>query len=252
MATATLTLIGMYNYDDSLFENMSLPSGISSTMTRSAILARSGEFEVLYPDLDFMKQMIGFVASKWNRTFQKWYDALQLSYDPIYNYDRFEEWTDNGTDTGTVKNDGSNTGTVTDSGSNTGTVKTEQDTSSNENSSGNGQTDTFVNAYNNNALVEDGQSKSTQSASATTTGNNDTTETRNLASGNTRTDNLQNSNMETRNLASSGKHSGHMYGNIGVTTSQQMLQSELDIAEWNLYEHIADVFVRELCIPVYG
>ena len=40
-------------------------------------------------------------------------------------------------------------------------------------------------------------------------------------------------------------------GNIGVTTSQQMLQSELDIATWNLYEHIADLFVTEFCIMVY-
>ena len=40
-------------------------------------------------------------------------------------------------------------------------------------------------------------------------------------------------------------------GNIGVTTSQQMLQSELDIARWNLYEHIADLFCSEFCIMVY-
>ena len=40
-------------------------------------------------------------------------------------------------------------------------------------------------------------------------------------------------------------------GNIGVTTSQQMLQSEFDIARWNMYEHIADLFCQEFCIMVY-
>lgn len=272
MATATMTLIGMYNFDNTLFNKMSLPTGINATMTRSAILARSGEFETIYPDLEFNREMIGFISSKWYDTFEKWYKALQIKYDPLYNYDRYEEWTDSGTDTGTVKRSGSNTGTVTDRGtntgtvtdrgSNTGTVNTENSTSSKESSSGNGQTDTFVNAYNDNTLVEDGQSKSTQSASSEGSGTNNTEVTNNLSNSNTRTDNLSNSSTktnnlkntddETRNLATSGKHSGHMYGNIGVTTSQQMLQAELDIAEWNLYEHIADIFVRELCIPVYG
>lgn len=46
-------------------------------------------------------------------------------------------------------------------------------------------------------------------------------------------------------------HTGHLYGNIGVTTSQQMLQSELDIAKWNLYDNIADIFINEFCIQVY-
>ena len=44
---------------------------------------------------------------------------------------------------------------------------------------------------------------------------------------------------------------GRAYGNIGVTTSQQMLREELSVAEWNLYDHIADVFLSEYVIPVY-
>lgn len=46
-------------------------------------------------------------------------------------------------------------------------------------------------------------------------------------------------------------HDGRIHGNIGVTTSQQMLQSELDIAEWNIYEHITDLFLTEFVIPIY-
>lgn len=46
-------------------------------------------------------------------------------------------------------------------------------------------------------------------------------------------------------------HTGRVHGNIGVTTSQQMLQSELDIAAWNIYEHITDLFITEFCIMVY-
>ena len=47
-------------------------------------------------------------------------------------------------------------------------------------------------------------------------------------------------------------HEGRIHGNIGVTTSQQMLQAELDIAEWNIYEHITDLFLTEFVIPIYS
>ena len=43
----------------------------------------------------------------------------------------------------------------------------------------------------------------------------------------------------------------HMYGNIGVTTSQQMLRDELSVAEWNIYEHIKDLFMQDFCIMIY-
>ena len=47
------------------------------------------------------------------------------------------------------------------------------------------------------------------------------------------------------------KHNAHLYGNIGITTSQQMLQAEYDIAEWNIYNHICDIFADELLLCVY-
>lgn len=43
----------------------------------------------------------------------------------------------------------------------------------------------------------------------------------------------------------------YAHGNIGVTTSQQMLKSELDIQLWNEYYHIADLFINDLCVRVY-
>lgn len=211
MSQSKITLLGMYNYDDSLFDLLKVPEGLNKETLVENILQESGDFEVLYSDFDFMKNSIGLVSRKWNRTFQKWWDALQLEYDPIYNYDRYEEWTDEGTDSGTVGNEGKST--------------------SDEHSSGSGNTTTNVNSYDSNTFQPDGQSTSTQSASS---GGVDTSNT-----------------TETRNLKTTGKHNGHLYGNIGVTTSQQMLESELELDAWNVYEHITDVFVKELCIMVY-
>ena len=47
------------------------------------------------------------------------------------------------------------------------------------------------------------------------------------------------------------KHDGLIHGNIGVTTSQQMLLAELDLGYWNIYEKITDLFLTEFTIPVY-
>ena len=52
-------------------------------------------------------------------------------------------------------------------------------------------------------------------------------------------------------MTSNGVHDGRVHGNIGVTTSQQMLNQELDLGYWNLYERITDLFLREFTIPVY-
>lgn len=41
------------------------------------------------------------------------------------------------------------------------------------------------------------------------------------------------------------------HGNIGVTTTQQMIQEERDIAEFNIYAFIIDEFKRRFCIMVY-
>ena len=41
------------------------------------------------------------------------------------------------------------------------------------------------------------------------------------------------------------------YGNIGVTTSQQMLKDELALAEYNIYKTFASIFASDLLILVY-
>lgn len=50
---------------------------------------------------------------------------------------------------------------------------------------------------------------------------------------------------------SSNTRTGRAHGNIGVTTSQQMLVSELDLGYWNLYDRITELFLSDFVIPVY-
>lgn len=62
-----------------------------------------------------------------------------------------------------------------------------------------------------------------------------------------------NESHATGSAESTSTHNGRVHGNIGVTTSSKMLGEFMIIRErWgNYYEHVADVFLRELVIPIY-
>ena len=46
-------------------------------------------------------------------------------------------------------------------------------------------------------------------------------------------------------------HTYHGYGNIGITSAQELFLKETDVARFNLYEQIADLFCNEFCIMVF-
>lgn len=82
-----------------------------------------------------------------------------------------------------------------------------------------------VSAYNSSVMQPD----SSNSANSTTSANSTSDSTTNSA------------------------HTGHIHGNIGVTTSAQMATGEMELRLlWgNLYDHIADLFLHEFVIPLY-
>lgn len=104
---ATLDIIGLYNYNSHIFDDMIVPASISRDDVIHEILENCAELEVLYPDWDFMKNAIGHWSSvemaTWSRV-----EALTLAeYNPIENYDRKEY----AVDTGSRKAEGSGTQT---------------------------------------------------------------------------------------------------------------------------------------------
>ena len=113
MATAKLTLIGMYNYDSTLFDGLQLPEYFDKETLVNTILLAGGEFGTLYPDADFMKQAITLWSAKNQRYFERLAVLMQEEYDPLENYNRQEQWTDTGS--GSSESDFTNTTTGSDS-----------------------------------------------------------------------------------------------------------------------------------------
>ena len=118
---AKITLIGMYEWDNTLFENMYFPTGIDKDIVIENILLRSEDFEVIYPDFDFLKFSIGAWARKYQSTFYRWVKVLNTEYNPIENYDRIESWIDSGSSTGSMN--GNSSGSTTGSTESTSTNK---------------------------------------------------------------------------------------------------------------------------------
>lgn len=236
MSSAKLTLITMNNFmldiEDDLFKYLRLPEGIDKDTLTGNILLKGGEFEAVYSDPVFIQNSISIWSSKWYRTFDKWVKALNIEYNPLENYDRMEDWTDNRK----KKNTGSVNSSQTDNGStsyNEQVDDTTKDTTDIENK---------TSAYDSGSYQPHDKSDTTYNSRL----DHDTT-------GSTSSNNRSTGNStSTGNEDEDYVHSGRLHGNIGVTTSQQMLESELAIAEWNLYEHITDLFLSEYVIPIYS
>ena len=232
MSTMKITLIGLNKFlndsNDDLFKNLILPDGIEKDILTKNILLKGGDFEVLYADPYFMQDAIGLWSRKWNRTFQKWIDALSIEYAPLENYDRKEDWTDT--------TDRSNTSSGRKDSGNTRTLDNEDKLTIDTDST----SETQVSAYD----------SSSYQPSEKNTVDNGGTET-NTHSGTIKDEYGEGiSSSETEN--NTFTHGGRIHGNIGVTSSQQLLQSELELAEWNLYEHMTDLFLQEFIIPIYS
>lgn len=141
MSSSTLSILGLYQWgmsdNNDIFENLILPDGINKELVTNTILEQCAEFEILYPDFDYMKFSIGLWSQRWYRTFDKWNKDLQIEYNPIHNYDRTEEWTE------------------TDKGNATST------------DSANSVSDNFVTAYNSDELRKESQNKAESSGTQT-------------------------------------------------------------------------------------
>ena len=72
---ANLSIIGAYNYDSTLFDNLRLPDDVDRETVVSNILDYCAELELLYPDLPYLKNAIGYWSAKelpfWERC-ERW------------------------------------------------------------------------------------------------------------------------------------------------------------------------------------
>lgn len=212
MENIRIPLMSLYNYDNSIFDGLSLPDGINKETLIDKIMIRGGEYESIYTSIPFLKSAISNWSATHRHLIDRWLEVYNKDFEPLENYDRFEDWTDDGNNT--TKGAGTTKG------------------SDQAHAQGNVTGTNTVSAYNTNNLVND---------NGTSQGN--TTNT----TSSTQTDSTTESNDVTHS-----KHSGRVHGNIGVTTSMQMYESFwLLMGEYgDIYNAIATLFLQDFVVPI--
>lgn len=106
MRGATLSLLGLYNWDNSILDPMRLPDDIDTNILFPDLLSECAELEILYPEPDTFKTILGAWSAHRKPIWERMLSVGELVYNPIENYDRNESWTDtaNSHSSGTLKN----------------------------------------------------------------------------------------------------------------------------------------------------
>lgn len=182
-----LSIMGMYEYDPHMFDELNVPAGINKLDVINEICLQCGELEVVYPEIGTMKLAIAVWSVANNHTWTKLYNTMNLNYNPIWNVDATESET-----------------------------------------YGRGYTDEISFGSNNTESVQGFNSSSWSDNKKYANGGKDT-----------RTGREDSGSTKTRS------------GNIGVTTTQKMIQEERDIAAFNIINYIAMSFKERFCLLVY-
>lgn len=215
MCRPILTLWAMYQYDTTLFDRMLIPETLDKEALLGYFFMYAGKNESRYGDPEELKDLIEMWSRARNTEWKRMCNALRAEYNPIENYDRTEEHKETETEDNTRNSTGNDTTKENASGTT-------------ENSEENKVSAFDSSSYQPKNIVT-GNSISTSEGASTV-----------------------NRTLEDReNREVNRAHESRTHGNIGVTTNQQMIQSELELRMYNIYKEIALEFENEFTVPIY-
>lgn len=267
-----LSVMGLYNFDNTILNSMVYPEGVDGDLLKNNIILEAAELEVIYPDPTFFKTAVNLWSRARLTTWERIYTASVAEYNPIENYDRYEEEETGGrrvhsgadTTSETEQHSGTDSTATTETNTNETDGSISRSVSGTESGTNNQNHNTTnqITAFDSNALQTHDKTTATAedtnsaTRSGTETETNDTTITDSKTGSNTITHGEQITTSGTmqhgEQIADTGTRESHIHGNIGVTTSQQMLESELEVApKLNIYDYIVRDFKQRFCLLVY-
>lgn len=257
---------------------------LDSATLKTAIIRRCGDVAPYYQKAaDFT-----LFGTMWFNThsflFAHALEVWNATYNPIENYDRHEDETITGTKEGTRSGSDTHSGTdtTTTSGSSSGSdAHSGTDTTTTSGSSSGSDAHTGTDTLTDNVTRENeiagfnssgysDANKETENGTHATqhgetiTKSEQTSGSESLQHGETITKSEQSSGSEsvahghvittagTDSEETENARESHIHGNIGVTTAQQMIEAELNLADkfW-IYDYIASAFETDNFITVY-
>lgn len=205
----------MHLWDGDLFDDITLPTGMDKATVVNQIMLDNGLLEVVYPEHELLKGLIKahFLARQLD--YQRLWDAVSQTYNPLYNLDR----------------------------KNTLTERTERTENTTGNTTSNITVDTTSNVTQSTEQKVSAFDSTTYQPSEQMSGN--TTEQMNGSTSDTTNSTNDSQGQDVHTLES------HEEGSIGVITPQDMLRREFDIRrDWNIYKFISMDFRDQFMIQL--
>lgn len=225
------TLYGLSQYDPHLFDNVILPSELDKDICINNILNKSGDLFLYYQVAERAKKQIEDWFEMHYLGFERMIQALLMEYNPIENTDRYED--ESLTADTTSQNKASGSDNTQASGSDN-TQASGKDTVTTDNES-------KVSAFDSSTYQPkekfDGEEETAYGRKDTSTyGRKDTMTYGRIDDGK--------SNSATHRVL-------HTHGNIGTLTNQSMVEAELELRIYNIYDVIAVMFEHDILVQLY-
>lgn len=273
----SLTLFELYGLENQLFMGMVIPPFcddlkhtyyISDGDVVQNILYECGHFETLYTNpTNFNRELVAWSKSK----YASWEDLFKTTiqkYELTHNYDRMEEWEETREHSESGENSESGTNERITSGSEN--IVSEESKNATVGETGRGNTsngnslsrneELYVSAYNGGVSYQPKEKKTmADTGSSNATNEYETEQTFADSANGTRSATSNDTQSQTDNRDGAFTKTGNdkftrtvrAYGNIGVTTAQQMIKEEREIALFSIVQHITNDFKERFCIMIY-
>ena len=267
-------LIAIYNQDNTVLDGLKVPKKtelpedieyidpipeLSDSTLKNQLLFSLGELCPVYTDPDVLKQMIKIFNDVYHTNFITLWQTTLYKFNPIWNKDGTYTETRGLTagKTNSEQSSGSSSENLTTGSSETfsgttGMTKTGSVTESRSyqdtvlhNVTG-FDTNSLSPAYNDETNGVDGGTTATNETDSGTSGSTTTGSGTGSKTGST-----SGNKSGSENLTESETWTKRETGNIGVTTTQQMIREQREIVTFNMYTYIIELFKKELMLQVY-
>lgn len=220
------------------YEHVALPT-LDFEKIKTRICAECSDLELLYPDANVMKIMIDNFGYTNELPWQLLYNSCYYKYNPIWNKDGKIERTESETRDLHTSGKSEVNGTQQHTGEDSTSEQRE------ENGTHNSDSTVSVSAFNSSDFSNRDRTTGNSTDSISSNGTNTSNSSNNIIAN----DSSMFNNDDVGTIER--KYTDIEQGNIGVTMTQDMLEKERKIAEFNIIKRIVEDFKKEFCLLVY-
>ena len=255
-----LSVLGLYEWDDTLFDEFVFPNEITKEVLVNNILLECAELEVIYPQPTILKSAIGFWSQSRLKSWEDMKNVLIVeNYKPFINLERRESGYD--LETRDLNTKGTESLNSTSGNSDSTTNSTINSNATNDITSSSTQdldstTTNKVSAFNSSAFENKEQSivDSTTTNSGTESQESKEKTTNNIvneSSDSNTTTSSNNSNVDnTGTIRNDYEHT--FEGDSAMFTKQNIIEQEMEMRlKYDLYKIIIDEFKKKFCLLIY-